>query len=369
MAGSVVLLGGAPGMGKSTLLLQILDDLASHGVTVLYCSAEESLGQIRSRAKRLGCNSKRLLVMTTSSLEAILRGVEDYTPQVMAVDSLQVISTSCLPSPPGSLAQVKEATTKLVQLAKGTGVTVILVGHITKEGAIAGPKLVEHLVDVVLYFEQRTDSPYRILRAVKNRFGSTNEVGVFEMTERGLREVPNPSELFLAERPEGIPGSVVMPALEGTRPLLVEIQALVAPAPGGVPRRTAMGVDYNRLLLLVGVLEKRVGIDLSHRDVFVNVAGGLRVSEPASDLAVVAAILSSHLDRPFPRDAVIFGEVGLTGEVRGVLYARERVAEARRLGFQRAVLPRSNLRGMPGGVRLEGVREAREVIRVLEERR
>jgi len=308
--------------------------------------------------------------MATASLEELLREVDRVKPRVLAVDSLQALYTSELLSPAGSVAQVREVAARLTPLAKASGTALFLVGHITKEGVIAGPRLVEHLVDVVLYLEHRADSPYRVLRAVKNRFGSTNEIGVFEMTDRGLQEVKNPSEIFITERPEGSPGSVVMPTVEGTRPLLVEIQALVAPAPGGIPRRTAMGVDYNRLLLLVGILEKRVGIDLSHRDVFVNVAGGLRVSEPAVDLAAVAAILSSHLDRPSPPSTVVFGEVGLTGEVRGVSYGEERVAEAQRLGFTQCILPRSTARKVRvDGVRLLGVREVRELIPLLEGRR
>ena len=368
--GSVVLLGGAPGMGKSTLLLQVLGALSLQGVSVLYCSAEESLRQVRLRARRLGLRGPGPLTMATASLEELLREVDRVKPRVLAVDSLQALYTSELPSPAGSVAQVREVAARLTPLAKASGMALFLVGHITKEGVIAGPRLVEHLVDVVLYLEHRADSPYRVLRAVKNRFGSTNEIGVFEMTDRGLQEVKNPSEIFITERPEGSPGSVVMPTVEGTRPLLVEIQALVAPAPGGIPRRTAMGVDYNRLLLLVGILEKRVGIDLSHRDVFVNVAGGLRVSEPAVDLAAVAAILSSHLDRPSPPSTVVFGEVGLTGEVRGVSYGEERVAEAQRLGFTQCILPRSTARKVRvDGVRLLGVREVRELIPLLEGRR
>lgn len=336
----------------------------------MYCSAEESLRQVRLRARRLGLRGPGPLTMATASLEELLREVDRVKPRVLAVDSLQALYTSELPSPAGSVAQVREVAARLTPLAKASGTALFLVGHITKEGVIAGPRLVEHLVDVVLYLEHRADSPYRVLRAVKNRFGSTNEIGVFEMTDRGLQEVKNPSEIFITERPEGSPGSVVMPTVEGTRPLLVEIQALVAPAPGGIPRRTAMGVDYNRLLLLVGILEKRVGIDLSHRDVFVNVAGGLRVSEPAVDLAAVAAILSSHLDRPSPPSTVVFGEVGLTGEVRGVSYGEERVAEAQRLGFTQCILPRSTARKVRvDGVRLLGVREVRELIPLLEGRR
>lgn len=365
--GSVILLGGPPGIGKSTLLLQVLDDLASQGIGVLYCSSEESPRQVKSKLRRLGAKARGFPGLCTPYLEDLLEEALRSKPKVLAVDSLQAIALSELESPPGSVVQVKTVASRLAQLAKAEDMAVILVGHVTKEGAIAGPKLVEHLVDVVLYFEHRQDNPFRILRAVKNRFGSTNEIGVFEMTPKGLREVKNPSSVFLSERPVEAPGTVVMPALEGTRPLLVEIQALVAPSYGSW-RKTAMGIDYNRLLLLLGVIEKRVGLDLSHRDVYVNVVGGMRVFEPASDLAVVAAVISSHLDRPFPSDAVVFGEVGLTGEVRGVMYARERVEEARRLGFSRAVLPASNGREMPPDWEIIPVREVRQLLKVLEGR-
>lgn len=366
--GSLILLGGPPGIGKSTLLLQVLDDLASQGVGVLYCSSEESPRQVRSKLRRLGSKSRGFPGLCTPYLEDLLEEAERIKPKVLAVDSLQAIALSELDSPPGSVVQVKGVASRLAQLAKAEEVAVILVGHVTKEGAIAGPKLVEHLVDVVLYFEHRQDSPFRILRAVKNRFGSTNEIGVFEMTEKGLREVKNPSSVFLAERPTEAPGTVVMPALEGTRPLLVEIQALVAPSYGSW-RRTAMGIDYNRLLLLVGVIEKRMGLDLSHRDVFVNVVGGMRILETAADLAVVAAIASSHLDRPFPPDTVVFGEVGLTGEVRGVMYAKERAEEARRLGFSRVALPAANAREIPKGVEVIPVKDIKHILKLLEGRR
>jgi len=363
--GSVILLGGAPGMGKSTLVLQILDDLASKGVKVLYCSSEESIKQIRSKLKRLGGRSSGFLGLSTSYVDDLIEEFKTHKPQVIALDSLQASSVREIASPSGSIVQVREVTSRLIKLAKGEGVAVIIIGHITKEGIIAGPKLIEHLVDVVLYFEQRQDSPFRILRAVKNRFGSTNEIGVFEMTEKGLREVKNPSEIFLAERPQGVPGSVVMPAIEGTRPLLVEVQALVAPSYGSW-RRTAMGIDYNRLLLLVGIIEKRMGLDLSHRDVFVNVVGGLWIEEPAVDLAVITAIASSHLDKVFAPDTVVFGEVGLAGEVRSVLYAKERLEEAKRLGFKKAIIPRANLKSLKREMELFGIREIREILSFLE---
>ena len=366
--GSVILFGGAPGVGKSTLMLQVLHELAKRGTRCLYVSGEESLRQVALRARRLGVKGPDLSVMSSACLEEITEEVEKLSPEVLVIDSIQAISSEKVPSGAGSVVQVREVASRLTQLAKSQVMAAFLIGHVTKEGAIAGPRVVEHMVDVVLYMERRQDSPYCILRAAKNRFGSTNEVGVFEMGERGLKEVPNPSELFLSERPEGSPGSVVMPSMEGTRPILVEIQALVAPAVGGYPRRTAMGIDYNRLLLLVGVLERRVGVNLSHHDLFVNVAGGMRVEETAGDLAVAVAILSSHLDRPLPSGMVVFGEVGLTGEVRGVGYGRERVAEAARLGFRRCLLPRNTARGIGsrGGVELVGIREVREVIKVLE---
>ena len=363
--GSVILLGGAPGMGKSTLVLQILDDLASQGVKVLYCSSEESIKQIRSKLKRLGGRSSGFLGLSTSYVDDLIEEFKSHKPKVIVLDSLQASSVREIASPSGSIVQVREVTSRLIKLAKGEEVAVIIIGHITKEGIIAGPKLIEHLVDVVLYFEQRQDSPFRILRAVKNRFGSTNEIGVFEMTEKGLREVKNPSEIFLAERPHGVPGSVVMPAIEGTRPLLVEVQALVAPSYGSW-RRTAMGIDYNRLLLLVGIIEKRMGLDLSHRDVFVNVVGGLWIEEPAVDLAVITAIASSHLDKVFPPDTVVFGEVGLAGEVRSVLYAKERLEEAKRLGFKKAIIPRTNLKSLKREMELFGIREIREILSFLE---
>lgn len=363
--GSVILLGGAPGMGKSTLVLQILDDLASQGVKVLYCSSEESVNQIRSKLKRLGGKSSGFLGLSTPYVDDLLEEFENHKPQLIVLDSLQASSVREIVSPPGSIVQVREVASRLIKLAKGEGVSVIIIGHITKEGVIAGPKLIEHLVDVVLYFEQREESPFRILRAVKNRFGSTNEIGVFEMTERGLKEVKNPSEIFLAERPQGVPGSVVMPAIEGTRPLLVEVQALVAPSYGSW-RRTAMGIDYNRLLLLVGVIEKRMGLDLSHRDIFLNVVGGLWIEEPAVDLAVITAIASSHLDKVFPPDTIVFGEVGLAGEIRSALYAKERLEEAKRLGFKRAIIPKANLKSLKMDMELFGIREIREILSFLE---
>jgi DNA repair protein RadA/Sms len=363
VAGSVVLLGGDPGIGKSTLMFQCLHTLAARGKRCLYISAEESLRQTKLRAKRLGAMSVELFVAAETSLERIIQGVEDLSPQVLVIDSIQSIYTSQLGSAPGSISQVRETSGRLTYLAKGLGVATFLVGHVTKDGAIAGPRVLEHIVDTVLYMERSADSPFRILRAVKNRFGSTNEIGVFEMKEEGLQEVTNPSEIFLAERPQGTSGSTVMASMEGTRPILVEIQALVAPTAFAVPKRMAMGVDYNRLSLLVAVMEKKVGINLSHQDIFANVAGGLRIEEPAVDLGVVAAVASSHLDKVIPSGMVVFGEVGLAGEVRGVSFGAQRVREAARLGFKSCMLPRSSAQGIkpPQGMELIQVRDLREV--------
>jgi len=362
VAGSVVLLGGDPGIGKSTLMFQCLHTLAAQGKRCLYISAEESLRQTKLRAKRLGAVSAELFVAAETALERIIQAVEELSPQVLVIDSIQSIYTSQLGSAPGSISQVRETSGRLTYLAKGLGVATFLVGHVTKDGAIAGPRVLEHIVDTVLYMERSADSPFRILRAVKNRFGSTNEIGVFEMKEEGLEEVTNPSEIFLAERPQGTSGSTVMASMEGTRPILVEIQALVAPTAFAVPKRMAMGVDYNRLSLLVAVMEKKVGINLSHQDIFANVAGGLRIEEPAVDLGVVAAVASSHLDKVIPSSMVVFGEVGLAGEVRGVSFGEMRIKEAARLGFKSCMLPLSSARGIkpPTGMEMIQVRDLRE---------
>lgn len=363
VVGSVILLGGDPGIGKSTLMFQCLHKLASQGKRCLYISAEESLRQTKLRAKRLGTVTDELFVAAETSLERIIQDVEEFKPQALVVDSIQSIYTSQLGSAPGSISQVRETSGRLTYLAKALGVATFLVGHVTKDGAIAGPRVLEHIVDTVLYMERSADSPYRILRAVKNRFGSTNEIGVFEIKEGGLHEVGNPSEIFLAERPADTSGSVVMASIEGTRPILVEIQALVAPTAFAVPKRMAMGVDYNRLALLVAVIEKKMGVNLSHHDIFVNVAGGLRIEEPAVDLGLVAAVASSHFDNALPSDMIVFGEVGLAGEVRGVGYGEMRVKEAARLGFTKCLLPRSTATGVKGfrEIQLMGVRDLREV--------
>ena len=361
--GSMVLVGGDPGIGKSTIILQVLDRLAQAGHRSLYLSGEESAQQIRMRGDRLGVHSDLLYVMTGTCIEDFFDRAAALKPQIVAVDSIQTFYTAMISSAPGSVGQVREVASRLMAYAKETGVPVFLVGHVTKDGAIAGPKVLEHLVDTVLYFEGERGHIYKILRSVKNRFGSTNEIGVFEMKDSGLEEVGNPSRIFLEERPENVSGSAVISCIEGTRPLLVEIQALVSPSPFGMPRRTAVGVDHNRISLLVAVLGKRLGIELGDQDIFVNVAGGLRVDEPAADLGIVSAMLSSFLNRPLDRNLAMFGEVGLAGEIRGVNQPDMRIAEAGKLGFNSCLLSQSNLKGSkpPEGVRLHGVGSVQEL--------
>ena len=341
--GSLVLIGGDPGVGKSTLLLQAACALAQSAPPVLYVTAEESAAQVKMRADRLGVASDRLLLLAETDLSVVQANLDDVKPRGLVVDSIQTVFLPDLESAPGSVAQVRECGARLMTLAKGRSIATFLVGHVTKEGAIAGPRVLEHLVDTVLYFEGEQHHAYRVLRAVKNRFGSTNEIGVFEMAEGGLAEVKNPSGFFLAERPQGAPGSVVVSSLEGTRPVLLELQALVARASAAMPRRTVLGADYNRVCLLLAVLEKRAGVPLGSQDVFVNVAGGGHVTEPAADLGIVIAAASSYLDRPVPPDVLVLGEVGLTGEVRAIAGLEQRLREAAAHGFRRAIVPRSNL--------------------------
>jgi DNA repair protein RadA/Sms len=361
--GSFALIGGDPGIGKSTLLLQSIARLAE-AAPALYFTAEESTRQVKLRAERLGVAAKDLFLLAETSLEAILERVRELGPGFLVVDSIQTIFTSALESAPGSVSQVRECAGRLMQVAKGDGIPTFIVGHVTKDGSIAGPRMLEHMVDTVLYFEGDAGHPYRILRAVKNRFGSTNEIGVFEMKESGLAEVANPSELFLAERPEGAAGSAVVSSLEGSRPILVELQALVSGSSFGTPRRTTIGIDHNRVSLLVAVLEKKVGLSLLSQDVFLNVAGGVRLDEPAADLGVIAALASSHLNRPLPPRTIVFGEVGLAGEVRAVSRPELRINEAARLGFDRCLLPAGNLKNLepPPGIALVGVRSAEEAL-------
>jgi DNA repair protein RadA/Sms len=343
VAGSLVLIGGDPGIGKSTLLLQASRALAGAGGPVLYVSGEESAAQVKLRADRLGLAAPDLYLLAETALEVVEAQVAALAPRALIVDSIQTVHLSDLESAPGSVSQVRECGGRLMALAKGRNIAVFLVGHVTKEGALAGPRVLEHLVDTVLYFEGERHAAYRVLRAVKNRFGSTNEIGVFEMTDRGLVEVANPSALFLAERPRGVPGSVIVAALEGTRPLLLELQALVTPAHFGTPRRTVLGADYNRVCLLLAILEKRAGFPLQAQDVFVNVAGGARCQEPAADLGLALAAASSYAERPLPPDVIVLGEVGLTGEVRAIGGLEPRLREAAALGFGAALVPRSGL--------------------------
>ncbi len=364
--GSVVLIAGEPGIGKSTLLMQLSGALQG---PVLYVCAEESPEQVGLRAQRLGINGPSVLLYGENLLEAVLQEAQKRAPQCLVVDSVQSIYTAQLSSAPGAVGQVRECAARLMQFAKLTGVVVLLVGHVTKEGLVAGPRVLEHIVDVVLYFEGPKAHPYRVLRAVKNRFGSTNEIGVFEMTEQGLLEVQNPSELFLSERPQGASGSVVAASLEGTRPLLVELQALVSQSPFSTPRRSALGLELQRVNLLLAVLEKAEGLRLLGMDVFLNVVGGLRLQEPAIDLAVLAAVVSSFRDRPVEPDWVVFGEVGLSGEVRAVGQAEARLREAAKVGFRRALLPWGNhqrLKGRtPEAIELHPVKGLREALQVL----
>lgn len=364
--GSLVLIGGDPGIGKSTLLLQAMHNLAERAGEVLYVSGEESASQTRLRGERLNASHKRLLILAENSLEAILTHATALKPRAMVVDSIQTVWTSALESAPGSVSQVRESAGKLMVLAKGSGIPVFIVGHVTKDGAIAGPRVLEHMVDTVLYFEGDGSHPFRILRAVKNRFGSTNEIGVFEMKQEGLCCVDNPSELFLSERPLGVSGSVVTASLEGSRPLLVELQALVTQTSFGVPRRTTIGVDHNRLALLVAVLEKKVGLHLAGQDIFLNAAGGVRLNEPAADLAMIMAVASSHLDKAIAPQTVVLGEVGLAGEVRAVTQPEQRIAEAEKLGFQTCILPAGNLKRLKKGkIKLQGVATVDEAMQLL----
>ncbi|WP_447972683.1 DNA repair protein RadA [Nitrospira sp. Kam-Ns4a] len=362
--GSVVLIGGDPGIGKTTLLLQALARLASAGAPVLYVSGEESPQQIKMRGERLGVRSPLLYVLAETCLEDILKAVQELKPTATVVDSIQTMYTDQISSAPGSISQVQEVAGQLMTLAKRSGVPVFIIGHVTKEGAIAGPRLLEHIVDTVLYFEGDKGHSFRILRAVKNRFGSTNEIGVFEMKDTGLDEVGNPSELFLAERPGRSAGSVVVSSVEGTRPILVELQALVSPTGYPMARRVANGVELNRVALLVAVMEKRLGVHLSGQDVYVNVVGGIQIDEPAIDLGIVAAVLSSLRDQPIDSGTVVFGEIGLGGEVRAISQAELRLREAAKMGFRRCVLPERNLAKLDPvtGLDVVGVRDIRQAL-------
>ncbi|MBI9084685.1 MAG: DNA repair protein RadA [Desulfobacterales bacterium] len=365
--GTLVLIGGDPGIGKSTLMLQALYGLAHAGHKVLYVSGEESVRQIRLRSQRLGTLASNLLVVSEIDVEAILAMAADIRPAVMVIDSIQTMFHPALTSAPGSVSQVREATVQLMLMAKRSDITIFLVGHVTKDGAIAGPRLLEHMVDTVLYFEGDRNHVFRVLRAVKNRFGSTNEIGVFEMNDRGLEEVTNPSAVFLSERPVSAPGSVVTACMEGTRPILVEFQALASSTSFGTPRRTILGLDRNRVALLVAVMEKRLGMQLMGHDVFMNVVGGVKVDDPATDMGVICAVASSFLDKPVAEGTLVLGEVGLTGEVRAISQVDARVAEAEKMGFSSCIVPATNLKraAARNGIELVGARTLSEVMEVL----
>lgn len=350
--GSLVLVGGDPGIGKSTLLLQMCGALSS-SLKILYASGEESVKQIKIRADRLSVNNENILMVTETNFENINNLIEDIKPQVVILDSIQTVYSEQLTSAPGSVSQVREVTGQLMRIAKGMGITVFIVGHVTKEGAIAGPRVLEHMVDTVLYFEGERHQNYRILRAVKNRFGSTNELGLFEMTQQGLKEVNNPSGLLLDGRAKDQSGSAIVASLEGTRPMLLEIQALVTPTIFGIARRMATGIDYNRMTMLMAVLEKKVGMQLYNHDAYVNVVGGIRIDEPACDLGIIASIAGSFKNQPIDPDIVVMGEVGLTGEVRPVSQAEKRIIESKRLGFKKCLVPAGNKSSQVTGI--EGI--------------
>lgn len=375
--GAIILIGGDPGIGKSTLLLQAMSKIAedrsqksdkneslSSEKSVLYVSGEESPEQIKLRAERLSINSDNIMILPETVVENVIRTAKDLKPSAVVVDSIQTIYTEELTSAPGSVGQIRESAAKLMFFAKRSEIPVFLIGHVTKEGAIAGPRVLEHLVDTVLYFEGDRGHPHRILRTIKNRFGSTNEIGVFEMTDEGLIEITNPSELFMSERPLNVSGSIVIATMEGTRPLLVELQALVSPTTFGMPRRTSMGIDFNRVNLLIAVLEKKAGIHLGGMDVFINIVGGLKIIEPAADLGIISAIVSSFREVPIDSRTFLFGEVGLSGEVRAVAQAETRIKEATKIGFKKAIIPKSNAERLKNnfGLNIVGVKDVEEVI-------
>ncbi len=364
--GSLVLIGGDPGIGKSTLILQIVQRLAQQGLRILYISGEESVQQIKMRAQRISADSSELYLLSGTCLEDVIDRYE-LSPRIIVVDSIQTIFTDSLSSAPGSIGQVREVTSRLMNLAKTSGIAIFLIGHVTKDGAIAGPKALEHLVDTVLYFEGDGSHMYRILRSVKNRYGPTNEIGVFEMMDNGLEEVGNPSKIFLEEKAMDVSGSVVISCIEGSRPILVEIQALVCNSSLAIPRRTTIGVDPNRVSLLAAVLAKRGGVNLSDKDIFINVAGGIKIDEPAIDLGIISTAASSFLNKPIARNTVIFGEVGLSGEVRGVSQTELRLKEAVKLGFSRSLISKKSIKKLKGEIDMEviGVSSIQELLEVV----
>ena len=365
--GSLLLVGGDPGIGKSTLLLQVCQRLCEDKHQVLYISGEESLKQIKLRANRMGEFTEDLLLLCETNLEIVKNVIQKRKPEVVIIDSIQTMYSEEVASAPGSVSQVRDSTNVFMQLAKGLGISIFIVGHVTKEGTVAGPRVLEHMVDTVLYFEGDRHASYRILRGVKNRFGSTNEIGVFEMRQNGLVEVENPSEFMLNGKPENASGSVVACSMEGTRPILIEIQALVCSSNFGMPRRTAAGTDYNRVNLLMAVLEKRVGIHLSNYDAYVNIAGGIKMNEPAVDLGIVMAVVSSYKNQPIDEKTIVFGEVGLSGEVRAVNMPEQRVVEAKKLGFTTCIMPEVSREVVKNikGIKIIGVKTINEALKVL----
>lgn len=362
--GAVILIGGDPGIGKSTLILQTVAKIAKKPQTVLYVSGEESPEQIKLRAERLSIDSENIMILSEILIENILKTADNLQPRALVIDSIQTVYTEELTSAPGSVGQIRESAAKLMFFAKRSQMPVFLIGHVTKEGAIAGPRVLEHLVDTVLYFEGDRGHPYRILRTIKNRFGSTNEIGVFEMSDEGLIEITNPSELFMSERSLNTSGSSVIATIEGTRPLLVELQALVSPTTFGMPRRTSMGIDFNRVNLLIAVLEKKAGMHLGGMDIFINIVGGLRIIETAADIGIISAITSSFREVPIDAKTFLFGEVGLSGEVRAVAHAEARLKEAAKIGFKKAIIPKGNADRLKSdfGLTIIGVKDVEEVI-------
>ncbi|HBF7427849.1 TPA: DNA repair protein RadA [Clostridioides difficile] len=340
--GSLVLVGGDPGIGKSTLLIQVSSNVANLGKTVLYITGEESESQIKMRAKRLGINSENLYIFAENNLSIIESYLESVNPELIILDSIQTVFSPEISSAPGTVSQIKEGTSKFMKISKKMGISTFIVGHITKEGSLAGPKLLEHMVDTVLYFEGERYNTYRLVRAVKNRFGSTNELGVFEMRDLGLVELDNPSKILISEKPKDVAGSVIISTVEGTRPMLLELQALVSPTSFGIPKRTSTGVDYNRVGMLLAVLEKRVGLQIQNQDVYINIVGGIKINEPSIDLGIAISVASSFRNIPIDEDIAVTGEVGLTGEVRAVSFIEKRIAECKKLGFKKIVVPRSN---------------------------
>ena len=365
--GSLTLIGGEPGIGKSTIIMQVCRHLSESGKTVLYVSGEESVAQIKLRAKRLKVDSENLLLATETNINQVEAMVQNAKPDFLVIDSIQTMFSEDLTSAAGSVSQVRECTAAIMRMAKEKGMSSIIVGHVTKEGSIAGPRILEHMVDTVLYFEGETKVIYRILRSVKNRFGSTDEIGVFEMKEDGLAEIENPSEYMLIGRPIDVSGSCVFCSIEGSRPLLMEVQALAAHTNFGLPRRTASGADYNRMIMLIAVLEKRMGMQFGNYDVYLNLSGGMKVNEPAMDAAIIAACASSYRDRAIDPATVVFGEVGLAGELRAVGFAERRIAEAQKLGFKQFVLPEANMKGIKQreGCRVFGAANVKELLAVL----